>query len=139
MVSSVLMTFASTGLELYLKHKNHLEGVQDNLKFISDSYLASVSDSIWGLDESTVRPQLEGILKLPGIEYCFISNGQDTSKAMFEVGDAHVRRDITESYDLVYRDQFLGTLNVAVNFDYIYNDLKKASVSSSCGKFLMML
>lgn len=127
-VSSVVMTFASTGLQLYLKYKNHLEGVQDNFKFIADSYLAPVSDSLWDFDESNVRLQLEGILKLPGIEYCYIHNVQDTSSPMFEVGDASLRRDISETYQLIYRDQLLGTLNVAVNFDYIYTDLKRASV-----------
>ncbi|MFT5727071.1 MAG: signal transduction histidine kinase/ActR/RegA family two-component response regulator [Desulforhopalus sp.] len=90
--------------------------------------MAPVSDSMWNFDESNVRLQLEGILKIPGIEYCFIRDVQDTSNEMIEVGDASIRRDITESYELVYRGHLLGTLNVTVNFDYIYNDLQKVSV-----------
>lgn len=127
-ISSVVMTFASTGLELYLKYKNHLENVQDNFNFIANSYLAPVSDSMWDFDESNVGLQLEGILKLPGVVYCYISSEQDMNNSKLEVGDADIRRDATESYQLIYRDQTIGALHVAVNFDYIYKDLKKTSV-----------
>lgn len=122
------MTIASTGVQLYLKYKNHIEDIQNNLQFIAESYLAPISDSIWDFDESNVQLQLEGILQLPGIKYCSIQNLEDTIGTIIEVGDANIHRDQSETYQLIYKDQPVGTLNVVVNYDFIYDDLKQTSL-----------
>lgn len=122
------MTIASTGVQLYLKYKNHLEDMQANLQFIAESYLAPISHSIWDFDESNVRLQLDGILKLPGIKYCAISHLEDTLDATIEVGDPTTPRDVSKNYQLFYKEQQIGTLSVVVNFDYIYDDLMQTSI-----------
>ena len=43
---------------------------EENIEFVGSSYLPSISDSLYKLDESQLRLLLRGVLQLQGIDYC---------------------------------------------------------------------
>src|SRR6185437_7474802 len=64
---SSLVTLTLTALQLYLDYDHEVGVIETRLDEIGRSYLASLGESLWALDENQLQLQLNGILRLPGI------------------------------------------------------------------------
>lgn len=68
MFSSVV-TLVSTVLQLTLDYRRDVGGIRKQLEQIRVSYLQSLASSLWVSSKKDVRLQLEGILRLPDMQY----------------------------------------------------------------------
>lgn len=125
---ATLITFLSTIALLYWDYQKKINNVKDNFIFISDSYISSITDSLWDFDEYNVRMQLKGILKLSGIHFCSILDDEGIFGSDISEGDPELSRELTRRYPLNYRNNHIGTLIVAGNFDHINSDLLRTSI-----------
>ncbi|HET6160183.1 MAG TPA: ATP-binding protein [Dongiaceae bacterium] len=64
---SSAITLILTALQLYLDYRRDVGIIDDRLAEIERSYLGSIGESLWQLDERQIALQLEGILRLPDI------------------------------------------------------------------------
>ena len=64
---SSAITLILTVLQLYLDYRRDVEVIKDRLAEIERSYIESIGESLWQLDERQLVLQLEGILRLPDI------------------------------------------------------------------------
>src|SRR5689334_17203586 len=64
---SSVVTLTLTALQLYLDYDREVSVIETRLDEIGRSYLATLSESLWALDQNQLQLQLNGILRLPGI------------------------------------------------------------------------
>ncbi len=126
-LASILLTVISTAVQLYFEFRNRVARVHSTFQFIEDSYIAPITDSLWDVNESNIRLQLKGIMKLPNIQFCSIRDHADTNEMFLTEGNQEAHIDLEKNYDLKFHDQSFGALVVAANFDGIYKELLEIS------------
>lgn len=76
-VSSIL-TLVSTGIQLYVGYRDDTAHISQMLNQVKSSYLNSLANSIWLLDEEQIKLQIKGIATLPDLSFVEVvtKNGQ---------------------------------------------------------------
>lgn len=122
---SSFVTFMATALQLYLDYTRDLRAIDTRLHQIRNSYLKSLTLSLWSLDYQQLRSQMEGIQALPDMQYLEI---EVDGEPMLSVGKPAGTKLLRESYPIThhYRDEDvrLGTLHVAASLDGVYKRLR---------------
>ena len=130
---SSMFTLLGTGIQLFWEYQTEVDGIQGILEQIEHSHLSSLTASQWMLDDQQIRAQLEGILRLPAVE--FVEIRTEDENPPFSVGTPLTERSFTRSYPMLYqhrdRQVRVGTLRVAVTLDGVYAGLRE--------KFLVIL
>lgn len=117
---SALITTLITVIELYSSYRHDLEQIDRSMAFIGKSCLPSLTGSVWVADRQQVQTQLDGLLRLPDIEYIGISvDGQ----VRWSAGKQVPQRQRSVEVPLVYlhRGQALtiGTVQVVGSVDKV--------------------
>jgi PAS domain S-box-containing protein len=117
---SSLITAVITAIELYARYRQDLGQIDRSLTFIGQSYLPSLTDSVWVADNEQVQTQLDGLLRLPDIEYIGINVDGQTR---WWAGKSVSQRQRTAEVALVrqHRGQPLtiGTVQVVGSIDNV--------------------
>ena len=117
-VALVLFSSVITAIELYSDYRRDLGQIDRSIEFIGKSYLPSLTDSVWVSDREQVQTQLDGLLRLPDIEYIGIRVDGQTR---WSAGKAVSQRKVAAEVPLVreHRGQALtiGTLQVVASVD----------------------
>jgi signal transduction histidine kinase/CheY-like chemotaxis protein len=118
---SSVITFMGTGLQLYLDYDRDVELIHTSLKQVESSYLYSITNSLWVTDYELLHMQLEGILRLPDMQFIEVRNGTEVLQA---VGTPQSESIIEQTIPLVYdyngRDVHLGELYVVASLKGVY-------------------
>jgi diguanylate cyclase (GGDEF)-like protein/PAS domain S-box-containing protein len=121
--SSLVTTLITAG-ELYLRYRTEVQQVQTGFSFIADIYQPALAESVWVLDGAQVNTQLNGLLRMPNIEYLAISVGD---KVQWSAGRRTSTRQITRRIPLIHgteeRRRTIGELEVVASEDHIYDVL----------------
>ena len=125
---SSVVTLTLTGLQLYLDYDHEVGVIETRLDEIGRSYLASLGESLWALDQNQLRLQLNGILRLPGIRAVEISEVLDRPDPIhIAVGERSAHAGITRKYPLDYlvrgTRRPIGTLYVEATLNEVYRNL----------------
>ncbi len=110
---SSVITGVITAIELYAHYRRDLGQIDRSIEFIGKSYLPSLTDAVWIADREQVQTQLDGLLRLPDLEYIGISVDGQTR---WSAGEAVSRRAVTVDVPLrrEHRGQALTIGNVKV-------------------------
>jgi PAS domain S-box-containing protein len=73
LLCSSLITIFTTLFQLSLDYRKDIQTLDDNLYLIEESYLQSISSSLYNFDIDQIKNLLYGILKFKGIEYIEIN------------------------------------------------------------------
>ncbi len=105
---SGLATLFIASYQLYRDYQTDVRGIEERLHQIESSYLKSVINSLWEMNEGQVKISLEGILNLPDVESVVV---KDEREIIFSIGKAKSERVIVRKYKLIYD---LGTVSDSV-------------------------
>ncbi len=123
-IFSSFITLSATSYQLYADYRQDLKTIHGYFTLIENSYLKSLSRSVWMYDVRQVTTQLDGLIKLPGIEYLEIKAGGDNT---WSSGKLQSTRTITRHFPLSFRHKnqtfSIGTLNVTTSLDNVYDRL----------------
>ena len=125
---SSFFTLLATVSQLYFDYKRDLKAIHTNLKFIEDSYIPSISTSLYYVDDVQLRIQLKGAIKLADIEYVQIKEQKDNEEFMIFEGDPDTTRDIVKTFPLRFHKPSgeiisVGFLTAAASLEGVYNRL----------------
>jgi PAS domain S-box-containing protein len=125
---SSLVTLTLTALQLYLDYDHEVGVIETRLDEIGRSYLATLSESLWALDQNQLQLQLNGILRLPGIRAAEISEVIDRPGPIhIAVGERSAHASIVREYPLDYMirgtKRPIGTLYVEATLSEVYRNL----------------
>lgn len=123
-VFSSLITAAITAIELYADYRRDLGQIHSSMEFVGKSYLPSLTDSVWVADHEQVQTQLDGLLRLPDLEYIGILVDD---QVRWSAGQVVSQRRVTTEVPLVrsHRGQALtiGTVQVVASVDGVLERL----------------
>ncbi len=125
---SSLVTLTLTALQLYLDYDHEVGVIATRLDEIGRSYLATLSESLWALDQNQLRLQLNGILRLPGIRAAEVREVIDRPDPIhISLGNRSARASIVREYPLDYvirgARRPIGTLHVEATLTEVYRNL----------------
>lgn len=126
LIYSSTITLLITAFQLYLDYWRDVSVIEKRMTEIKVSSLGSIINSIWTIDSEAINLQLEGILKLPDIEYLEIKpsdiNENYTAGKMPE-HTAIISRSIPMHYTKDGEKYYLGVLEVVANLEGVYQRL----------------
>ena len=125
---SSAVTLVLTALQLYLDYRHDVGVIEGRLGEIQQSYLGSLGESLWNLDQNQLELQLKGILRLPDIAAVEIrETDTDRNPLMMAVGHhaegAAIIRDFPIIYPIQGADEKLGVLHVEATLAGVYREL----------------
>ena len=122
---SSAITLILTGIQLRLDYNDGLKFIHQRINQVKLTNLASITQSLWTLDHSSIQIQLNGLIRINDIICVKITSHND--ELIAEAGEINTKNTITESITLSqkYRDKDtnLGTLTIIATKENIYQQL----------------
>ena len=123
-------TFAlmSTAAQLYLEYRRDVSNLNKSFELIENSYLASISDSVYKIDTEHLELLLNGALNLTDIVHLEIKEQRGDDIFETSVGNLTARSLIRRNFSLSYADpsgqmRRIGSLTVSASLDGVYQRL----------------
>ncbi|MFT6102462.1 MAG: signal transduction histidine kinase [Candidatus Endobugula sp.] len=124
---SSLITILLTGIQLFIDYNVEINNMNARLNEIERSYKNSIEASLWDVDRDQLDIQLEGIKRLPDIEFVNVRERQDVGSAIFIVKGESTGLSVKKTYDLNHFDGeetfSIGTLEVESSLTAVYQRL----------------
>jgi signal transduction histidine kinase len=121
---SSLITLVIVAFQLFMDYRRDIALIDTNIDQIRISHLQSLVNSVWNFDEPQIRNQLEGLQRMPDIEYLGVEAGGETK---WSAGRLKSRFSVNRQFPLVHRyrgkDVEIGNLRVVASLDSVYNRL----------------
>lgn len=119
---SSIVTLASTALQLSIEYKRDVDDIKSQLDQIRDGYSQSLTSSLWVTSQKDLQLQLDGIIKLPDMQYLEVLSDKD--EVLVSAGVPQVDQVISHVYPLTYlhrgKELTLGKLHVVATLDGVY-------------------
>ncbi len=121
---STAITFITTAGQLYLDYDQDVEAVHSRISQIKESQLSSIVASVWFLDNKQVQLQLDGLRRMPDIEYLAI---EVEGSVKWSSGAIKSSDNIIEHFPLTHtsfgREDTIGTLKIVASLDEVFRRL----------------
>lgn len=121
LICSSLITLISTAIQLYFDYSRDVELVEERMDQIQLSYLDGITNSIWVTDLNQAKSLMEGVVRLPDMQYAEFLLGQEK---LVSVGIPSTENTIDRTFELKYKheDQYyqLGMLHVVASLEGVY-------------------
>ncbi len=130
---SSAVTLVSTLVQLYFDYRRDVSAIESRLEEIERSYLGSLAASLWHVDVTQIRLQLEGLQRLPDMQALEVRETAAVARPLLvAVGKPADRLVIDRTYPLVYNDRGvareIGILKVEASLADIYQRLTEKAV-----------
>lgn len=126
LVFSLAATIVSTALQLALEYQHDVDEMKHDLANISESYSQSLANSLWITSKKDLQLQLDGILRLPDMQYIEVT--AENKEVLATAGSLDDLRTISHDYPLnfTHRDKqvYLGNLHIVASLAGEYQRLK---------------
>ncbi|CAM2066326.1 Histidine kinase [Sulfidibacter corallicola] len=123
---SSLITLGATATQLYLYYHGDMDQLNDRFEQIDASFVKSITDDLWNIDFQQVRVHLEGIHKLPDIEYVRVDPVDfDSLEVGTPMETATKVRKVALYFDKDGTRNYLGELTVVASLEGIYARLRE--------------
>jgi len=123
LVSSTI-TLCLSALQLYGEYRSELGGIQTVFRQIEQVHMKSLSQSLWDTDAAAVQLEIEGMVRVPNIEYVAVREGD---RIWAQAGRRTSGNIFERQYPITYvyrgRTLEIGTLTVVASLDAVYRGL----------------
>ncbi len=123
---SSFITLLTTAYQLYWDYTRNVSAIEDRLSEFEKVHLNTLTTQLWIADRKQLEHQMNGILNLSDIQYLEVI---EKGGVVLSVGDKISSNSIRRQFDMYYthRGQKLniGTLNVVVSLDRVYQQVKE--------------
>jgi signal transduction histidine kinase len=114
MALSIAGTLVATGIRSYQSYQGHIHKLDEQMKDIEKSYVPAMIKSLWEMDTEHIQIQLEGILRLPYMQYAAVIS--EEKKIISSAGRPKMSDRIIRTFDLSYiysgREVGLGSFEI---------------------------
>jgi len=124
-IVSSLLTLLITAFQLYRDYAHEMNMIEQRFAQIQSVNVPSIAQSLWKTDDQELMLQLDGLSRLPYMQYLVI---KENNKIIVERGE--FRNDantMSRTYPLTFRHRneelYIGEFRVVITLDDIYQDL----------------
>ncbi|ELP5726899.1 ATP-binding protein [Vibrio vulnificus] len=143
---SLVFTLVSTAFNVYWDYKLELKKRQDDLSWVEQSYLHSLTESLWVEDRQHLESQVHGMMTLPFVDAVEIVNDSETIVKISELSDnTHnvIEQRWPMEYQLSGKNYLLANLIVHSDLEAVYQGLWRKFglllLGESIKTFLLMI
>lgn len=119
---SLLITLVSSGLTIYLDHRQGVVNLHRSLTLLAEHNLRTLAHGLWVLQEDQVKLQLEAVTQVEDVAYAAVL---EEGEVLWQSGSLPATSMIRKSYPLrvIHRgeEQYLGTFDVAASLEGLNN------------------
>lgn len=133
---SLTITLLSTAVQLFIDYRSGLSAVQTQFNAIEKSYGGSLSMSLWTLDKKQLNAQIEGIMRLPDIQFVEVIEGsaKQNRNPIISAGHREAKASTSREFPLVLQPPSgppltIGSLYVEASLRGVYNRLFDRALS----------
>ena len=119
-----------TLLQLDWDYNKDVSQIEKSIQQIEVSYLPPIAVSLWNINNDQIQTQIEGILKLPNMQYVQVKEiiGKRESHLIAR-GEISEHYDLQREFPLVYEGETIGKLFIAISLNQVYRRLlEKAAI-----------
>jgi len=125
---SSIFTIFATGIQLYFDYSQGVDQVHDRIKAIQESDLKALARSIWEVDKEQITIQLNGIFRLPDIQYVELVDR--TKNLSIILGEKVEENAISQQFPLTFnyknkKNIWLGTLTIMATKEFIFQRIRE--------------
>ena len=127
---SSFLTLIITAAQLYIDYSKDIKQIYSSIDQIKNIHVRTLTSSLWATDQESIQLQLDGIIKMPDMEYIEVAETIEAHKDSKIWGVAGSKRStnvIKNTFPLIYtnnnKQRFLGTLSVVATLDDVYDRL----------------
>ncbi|NVC62593.1 response regulator [Vibrio sp. 05-20-BW147] len=120
---SLVFTLVSTAFNVYWDYKLELKKRQADLSWVEQSYLHSLTESLWVEDRQHLESQVQGMMTLPFVDAVEITSDSETIVQISELSDnAHnvIEQRWPMEYQLSGKNYLLANLIVRSDLEAVY-------------------
>lgn len=121
---SALITLIISVAQLYSEYQHDISAIDSRFHQIQDVNLKTLNNALWVADTQELKTQLQGLLRLPDMQYLEI---RENNKIWAAVGEPAQNNTISHQYAMVHeyrgREFNIGTLTVVATLKDIYSRL----------------
>jgi len=123
-LASTFITILTSAFQLYDIYKNDISGIQKRLNEIQDSYSSNIASRVWVANIKELEIALNGILRLPDIEYIEVFEGDELiiKKGSFPLSDSIVK-DFSLFHNFNKKSEKIGRVHVVASLSSTYQHL----------------
>ncbi|MGB1237913.1 MAG: ATP-binding protein [Pseudomonadales bacterium] len=141
---SVLFIILSTAVQVRLAHQREMAVLAQRLTQIGESYVVSLTQSMWDVDQAQIDLQLKGISALPDIAAVQLRDYTLQKTTQIASERAVTAQDLYRDYPLIKplpdgRTRDIGKLTVVVDLPALQQRLWQSGVRSLFNQSLLML
>ncbi len=131
---SSLITLIATVVQLYLEYDRDIGSIEKQMQEIEKSYLETISASLWNMDITQLKLQIEGIMHLPDMQAVEIRETDSgvSDLLVLSSGEKKENPKMSRELNIIHYDNqnsfAIGTLYVEATADNIYKRLLEKSV-----------
>lgn len=119
---SSLLSIIATAIQLYSDYRYDVTELEREFIAIETSHLDSLALNLWDFQDKAIEQQLVGIQSLPFINYVYLTTPQGSEYSAGEPLQSHEK---SQKFDIVYKGEQIGRLQVDANYQEIYDRLKQ--------------
>jgi signal transduction histidine kinase len=128
LVFSSVVTVGLTALQLLLRYERGVGVIDGRLEDIRKSYLASLGEGLWRLDDQQLQLQLDGILRLSDVRAAEIHEISSSSApvvitAGHRASEAVISREYPIFHDIRGVERQIGTFYIEATLAGLYSEL----------------
>ncbi|MEH6443300.1 MAG: ATP-binding protein [Oceanospirillaceae bacterium] len=143
-ICSCVFILLSTALQMRFDYLREMKAIEQRMQLINESYIATLSKSLWDLDQAQQKLQLTGIRALPYVAYINLQDftlHKNTRIPSNAIADEDHQLEV---FDLVnasnqQRSKMLGRLEVAIDLSSIHTELWQNGLRILLNQSLLML
>jgi len=128
LVSGIVFLFflLITAIFITISYNRGINYAEESLKLVKKSYLPTIANSLYNVDDTQLKNSLKGILILEVVS--FVAVNDKSLKRKFSIGDKSLPTIKVAVFPLLYSEEgspdiVLGKLTVHVSYKYIYNTI----------------
>lgn len=122
---STFFTILVAGFQIFFSYKNDVKLIDSKFKRVEKDYLASLSRSVWELNQHLVKIQLKDMLAIKDISYVELK--ENTNELSLKLGKIESKNSITKKFKLFHvverKKVNLGTLTVQITLKNIHEKM----------------
>ena len=128
LVSSVI-TCVFTAFSFYLDYNNEMNALSNIYEQIRKSYLKSLSEALWDLDNNQMDYQLSGILNIHDVTAVKVVEDEEIIfQKSKNISNQELQFNVSHVFDLTVDESSLSKLEVVVSKYYMYNRLAEKAL-----------
>ena len=102
-IISFALAIIITAVQVYMDYQNDIDVINKNIQFINDSYLPSISTSVYKVDKEQIELLMNAALKLQDIVYLTIIKLRGDSEFIYAHGNPDIKADLIMRFPLEYK------------------------------------